>query len=238
MKKQLKNKQELFGYLMYGYIYELEDIHTKNGIQKRLKDNELELKLKKVTKENIKLENLLVELKLGPTYNRTENPWIQIYTLENRSGVKGRYVGISFDKTTDEIELWIGFGRTAKKQAEIYELSKGYRIKYSLIEPNLKYGFEYITSCNEAIFINKKISIKNFNEEEFKRDLEYITDLYKAYEARFENATVISIKDVKVKELDKSKMSFELINEKLLVLLQEVGDLAKEIRELREGEKL
>ena len=109
MKKQLKNKEELFNYLMYGYFYELEDVPTKNGIQKRLKDNELEQELKSKTKETIRSKNLFVELKMGPAYNRTETPWIQIYTMENKSGTKGRYVGISFVKQTNEIEVWIGF---------------------------------------------------------------------------------------------------------------------------------
>ena len=53
MRKIIKNKQELFDYLMYGYAYELEDVQTQIGTQKRLKDNELEEELKKKTKENI-----------------------------------------------------------------------------------------------------------------------------------------------------------------------------------------
>ena len=52
MRKIIKNKQELFDYLMYGYAYELEDVQTQIGTQKRLKDNELEEELKKKTKEN------------------------------------------------------------------------------------------------------------------------------------------------------------------------------------------
>ena len=223
MKKQLKSKAELFDYLMYGYSYELEDVLTKKGIQKRLKDNELEQELKSKTKENVNAQGIFVELKLGPHYNRTENPWIQLYTLENKKGTTGRYVGISFTKETNEIEVWVGFGRTSKKQAEVFELAKEYIMKYSLLEPNLKYGFEYKTDCYDAIFINKKISIKNFNEEEFDRDLVYITDLYKAYEVRFENAVIAQTK---------SKMSYEELNKKMLILIEEVGNLAKAIKEL------
>ena len=89
MKKQLNNKLDLFDYLMYGYSYELEDVDTKNGTQKRLKDNELEQELKNKTKEHIKVKDLYVELKLGPYYNRTGSPWIQIYTSENKSRRKG-----------------------------------------------------------------------------------------------------------------------------------------------------
>lgn len=237
MRKQLKNKQELFDYLMYGYVYELEDVSTKNGIQKRLKDNQLEQELKNKTKETVNVKNLLVELKLGPSYNRREDPWIQLYTKENRSGAKGRYVGISFVKETSQIELWIGFGKTAKKQAEILELSKEYKIRYSLIEPNLKYGFEYNQNCYDAIIIIKTINIKDFKDEEFQKDLEYITDLYKAYEVRFENATIEIAEDKDIKFLPKHNMSYDELNEKMLTLIEQVGILAKELKEYGKSEK-
>ena len=82
MNKQFKSKSELFYYLMHGYMYMLEDVPTKNGIQKRLKDNELEQSLKEQIKEQLKIDGLEVELKLGPAYNRTENPWIQLFKIE------------------------------------------------------------------------------------------------------------------------------------------------------------
>ena len=65
MNKQFKSKSELFYYLMHGYMYMLEDVPTKNGIQKRLKDNELEQSLKEQIKEQLKIDGLEVELKLG-----------------------------------------------------------------------------------------------------------------------------------------------------------------------------
>ena len=166
--EQLKSKFDLFDYLMYGYSYILEEVETKKGKQKRLKDDELEKSLKEKTKELIKVKDLFVELKLGPSYNRVESPWIQVFSEENRSGTRGRYVGISFVKETNTIELWLGFGKTAKKKREIQELAKGYRIKYSLIEPSLKYGFEY---DNNAIVIKKKFKMADFKEDEFDRDL-------------------------------------------------------------------
>lgn len=233
MRKQLKNKQELFDYLMYGYVYELEDVQTKKGIQKRLKDNELEQELKNKTKENIKVKNLFVELKLGPSYNRTENPWIQIYTIENKSGTKGRYIGISFSKETNEIELWLGFGRTSKKQNEVFEQAKELKIKYSLIETNLKNGFEYKEDCYDAVFIEKKINIKDFKEEEFEKDLEYISELYKEYEMKFENATILPSKN-KTSATTTKQITYEEINEKMLMLIEEVGNLAKTLRELKQ----
>ena len=85
MVKQFRNKLELFEYLTYGYSYMLEDVRTKRGVQKRLRDEELEKSLKETTKELIKVRDLSVELKLGPAYNRLELPRIQIFSEENRS---------------------------------------------------------------------------------------------------------------------------------------------------------
>ncbi len=225
-KEQLKSRFDLFDYLMYGYSYVLEEVKTKNGKQRRLKDEELEKNLKEKTKELIKVKDLFVELKLGPSYNRVETPWIQLFSEENRSGTRGRYVGISFVKETNTIELWLGFGKTSKKKNEIQELSKGYRIKYSLIEPNLKYGFEYE---NDAIFIKKKIKMADFKEEEFDRDLNYITDLYKAYETRFENAMISTTDNIKSVQ---NTINYEELNERMLTLIEEIGNLAKAIKEL------
>lgn len=229
MKIILKNITELFEYLMYDYIEELENISTKNGIQKRLKNSELEQELKNKIKECIQVKDLVVELKLGPNYNRTESPWIQIYTKENRSGARGRYVGISFVKESNDIEIWIGFGKTGKKQAEILELEKEYKIKYSLIETDLKYGFEYNIEYCEAIIIIKKININNFEEKEFAIDLEYITDLYKTYEVRYENAMIPLKENKYIESISENKITYEEINRKMLVLIEEVGNLAKAI---------
>ena len=232
MNINLKNKEDIFDYLMYGYCYNLEEVETKKGIQKRLKNNELELDLKKSIKENIKIKDLLVELKLGPAYNRIERPWIQIYTIENKSGAKGRYVGISFLKETNQIEIWIGFGKTAKKQLEIYELAKEYKVKYSLVEPNLKYGFKYNEDYIDAILIKKIIDKRNYEEEEFEKDLEYITNLYKEYETRYVNSLVLVEENIKIETTPENKITYKEINEKMLTLIEEVGNLAKTIKEL------
>lgn len=147
---------------------------------------------------------------------------------ENSSGTKGRYVGISFDE--DEICLWIGFGRTFLKTAEVIEKSKEYKIKYSLIEPNLKNGFEYKPDSTEAIIIEKRIKLSDFDEAEFNNDLTYITNLYKAYEVRFENAT-LSETDSKSREVsEKKQMQYEELNQRMLELIAEVGNLAQAIK--------
>ena len=233
MNRELKNARELFDYLMYAYPYELEDVQTNGGIQKRIKDATLEYELKNKTKEIINVKKLSVELKLGPNYNRTDSPWLQIFTSENRSGTKGRYVGISFSKETDEIDLWIGFGRTSKKKEEVFELAKEYKMKYSLIEPNLKYGFEYSTKSYDALVLIKKINIKNFDEEEFKKDLEYITTLYKEYEVRFQDAPN-SLLENKASEIQVvNRITYEEINQRMLDIIEQIGTLAEAIKNLK-----
>ena len=122
--KQFKSKSQLFGYLMHAYEYELEDVETKNGVQKRLKDSELEQELKNSTKEALKVKGLNTELKLGPSYNRSCNIWIQIFSKENRSGRKGRYVGISFEKTTNEVAIWLGFRKKQYEEKRDYSACK------------------------------------------------------------------------------------------------------------------
>ena len=119
------------------------------------------------------------------------------------------------------------------KKNEIIQLANEYKIKYSLIEPNLKYGFEYIEECRDAVFAEKKISLNDFQEKDFERDLEYITDLYKAYEVRFENAK-IELDNTLVLESNQSEsMSYEELSDKMLTLIEEVGNLAKALKELK-----
>ena len=238
MRKQLKSRADLFDYLMHGYVFELEDVPTKTGIQKRLRDNELEQELKEKTKESVEVEGLNVELKLGPSYNRSTNVWIQIYNDENKSGTKGRYAGISFEKDSNEIVIWIGFGRTGRKKKDILELSKEYRLKYSLIEPNLKNGFYYLADGYEPYIIRKKIKMSNFKDSDFVKDIKYITDLYKAYETRFENAIILS-KGQKTEEALKERTKhYEELNQRLLNLIEEAGNIAKEIKKIKRKEEM
>lgn len=124
------------------------------------------------------------------------------------------------------------FGRTSKKQSEILELAKEYKVKYSLIEPNLKYEFEYSDYTYHAIVIQKNIKIADFKEEEFQRDLEYLTNLYQEYEVKFENATIPLQQGTQMSLLEKDQMTYEEINERLLKLIEEAGTLAKALRQL------
>lgn len=231
MRRDLVDVTELFKYLMSGYSLELEKVETQNGIQRRLNDIELEYELKEKTKEFIKVKDLFVELKLGPSYNRADMPWIQIFSKENKSGAKGRYIGISFLRE-GAIEIWIGFGKTGKKQLEIYEQKKQYKVKYALLQPELKYGFSYDTSYYESIIINKEISIIDFDEKSFQRDLDYITKLYKAYEVRFENA-IMPVQEIDNLEIEQEEITYEEINKRMLSLIEEMGNLAKAINNMK-----
>lgn len=128
-----------------------------------------------------------------------------------------------------------GFGKTGKKREEIFQLVKEYKIKYSLIEPKLKRNFEYKEDGYDAMFIMKRINMKEFQEEEFEADLKYITDLYKAYETRFENATIIPAESKQVEEPFKNAVSYDALNEKMLTLIEEIGNLAREIKQMRKN---
>lgn len=235
METDLKSINGLFKYFIREYCLDLRSVETQNGIQKRLKSNELEQELRNYIKEYINVKDLFVELKLGPAYNRIKIPWIQVFSKENRSGAKGRYIGITFsdrDSVEEYVEIWIGFGKTKKRQVEIYELEKQYKTRYALIEPKLKYGFSYNTDCYSAIIISKRIDMRRFEEREFKRDLEYITNLYKEYEVRFENV-ILPIGETK-EVIPKQTITYEEINKKMLSLIEEVGNLAKAIKELED----
>ena len=90
---QITNKAQFFDYLMHAFYYELEEVPTaKGGVQKRLRDEELEKELKEITQKLIKVPGLIVQLKLGMCYNRLSIPRIQVSSFENRSGNKGRYI--------------------------------------------------------------------------------------------------------------------------------------------------
>lgn len=48
------------------------------------------------------------------------------------------------------------FWKNWTKKKDILELSKEYRLKYSLIEPNLKNGFYYVADGYEPYIVRKK----------------------------------------------------------------------------------
>ena len=61
----------------------------------------------------------------------------------------------------------------------------------------------------KQLLLKKRIKLSDFDEAEFNNDLTYITNLYKAYEVRFENAT-LSETDSKSREVsEKKQMQYE-----------------------------
>ena len=233
---ELKSLKEIFTYLMNGYKYELKDVETKQGKnQKRLKDEELGNQLNIKIKKKLKFDGLFVELKLGPAYNRTVKPWIQIFSSENRKGTKGRYVGISFDVDEQEVSSWIGFGCSGKKQGEIISEAKEYIRKYKMIEEDLEYGYRYNQELKDAIIIKKAIVIKDMTDVEFLNDINYLTNLYKKYENQYEEATFEKI-DENEKVGNENNLAtredIQRINKMMLQLTKDFSKLVEEIQKL------
>lgn len=234
MKMEFKSIKEIFQYLMNGYKYELKTVTTKRGDQKRLENEEIESIIDTQLQERIKIEDLYIKVKLGPAYNRKEVPWIQIYSIENKKGTKGRYIGISFNAEEQMVDIWIGFGRSGKKQSQVLVEAKEFMHKYMLIESDLKNGFIYNDNPKDAFIIKKQIQLKEFKDEEFLEDLYYLSNLYKSYERKYELAV---FKEVEEKTDEDEKMNvnkYDLarMNQTMLSLVEEMGRLAKEIQEL------
>lgn len=122
------------------------------------------------------------------------------------------------------------------KKLEIMQVSRDYKVKYSLIESPLKFGFEFKADSYDAIIIEKRMKIKDFDETEFERDLEYITNLYKQYEIRFENATITETNEKNDKIAIKKQLQYEELNKKMLDLIEEVGNLAKALKDLQKNQ--
>lgn len=233
---ELKSLKDIFQYLMNGYKYELKDVETKQGkMQKRLKNEELGNKLNIQIKNKLQFQDLFVELKLGPAYNRTVSPWIQIFSSENRKGTKGRYIGISFNADEQEVSYWVGFGRSGKKQAEVIAEAKEYISRYKMIENNLEYGYEYNPDLNNAVIITKSMLIKDITDAEFLEDINYLANLYKKYESQFESATFKQVYE-KNNEANANnvatKEDIQKINQMMLHLTEQFAELVKSIQKL------
>ncbi len=228
---EFKTLKEIFQYLMNGYKYELKKVETKRGIQRRLENEEIESQIDILLQEKLEIEELNIKVKLGPPYNRIEVPWIQIFSSENRKGTTGRYIGISFNPEEQIIESWIGFGCTGKRQSQIIVEAKEYAHKYMTIESNLKRKYMYMPNPKDAIIIKKQIFLKDFTDKEFTEDINYLSNLYKTYEKKYELAIFKENKQSETKANIK-KYDIEEMNKTLLSLVEQVGNLAKEIQEL------
>ena len=132
------------------------------------------------------------------------------------------------------MDIWIGFGRSGKKQSQVLVEAKEFMHKYMLIESDLKNGFIYNDNLKDAFIIKKQIQLKEFKDEEFLEDLYYLSNLYKSYERKYELAV---FKEVEEKTDENEKMNvnkYDLarMNQTMLSLVEEMGRLAKEIQEL------
>ena len=174
--------KDFFRYMQQVYPNNLEEIKTGKTIQRRLMDDDMPERLNEILNQSLEFENINIKVKLGPSYNRSLNPWIQLYTDENYKGTKGHYAGLSFEKE-GYVSAWLGFGRSFMKKLEIIETRNKYIREYAEIENELKHGFKYNQVFIEAVIISKTYKIKGFSEEEFYSDMEYLIDLYKKHEA-------------------------------------------------------
>ena len=179
--------KEYATYMFYNYNQEiLESYYDQKGAKKnRIKNNnKLEI-LKKDTKELFKVKDLITTLKTGPAYNCSENPWIHIHNSQNTKGTKGEYLGISFNKNNNTIELWFGFGYSNMKKKEVKTAQQNYLTKLRTIEPNLKNSFQYKSLFVDATVISKAIPLNEINDQNLLDDLNYLANIYKIYEQQY-----------------------------------------------------
>lgn len=195
--KQLKNEKEIFKEILENYeenIETYEVIIEKTGKKqnhRKLKDEQYESQLNeaivKTMRENKGLnKDLNIKLKLGWPFNRVINPWIHLYYLDkNAKGRRGRYAGISFDMKNKKVEMWIGFGMTGMRKNQLIEAKEQYCNEYKeMYGNNLERGFAYTSIYVDATIIAKSIPIDEFNNEEFRKDIAYLTNLYINFENR------------------------------------------------------
>lgn len=177
----MQNIKENFEYIQKIYPLNLKEIKLEKGVQRRLIDEELPERLNRELNKFLKYNDINVKIKLGPSYNRSLSPWVQLYTDENKKGTKGHYAGLSFE-SQGKISAWLGFGQTNKTKEEIIETKNQYIKEYSSLTPYLKHGFEYKTVFVDGVIISKVYDLSKFNEKEFYEDMDYLIDLYKKHE--------------------------------------------------------
>ena len=185
------NIKEYTNYILNKYQKEIiYDFYDNSGKRKnKIKD---EAKLKKLisdTQELFQVSGLQTSLKIGPAFNYSDLPWIHIYNEKNREATKDEYLGISFNKENKTIEIWMGFGKTNLKKKEVNQKKNNLIDKLKTIEYNLKRGFEYESLYVNATVISKAIKLNDIDNDEVKKDLDYLANIYKEYNKQF-NSTI------------------------------------------------
>lgn len=195
--KEFKKEKEVFEEIFDNYeknitTYDVTMGNTgKKQQHRKLKDDNYDRQLNeaviKTFRQNEELnEHINIKLKLGQPYNRSKNPWIHLYYgAKNSKGTNGRYAGISFDIANRNVEMWIGFGMTNMKKNEKLKNKEQYQSEYQkMFGKHLERGFEYASVYVEATVISKIIPIEELDNEEFRKDLAYLTDLYISVEGK------------------------------------------------------
>lgn len=214
--KVFEKEKEVFEELFNNYekniiIYEVTMGNTgKKQKHRKLKDDNYDRELNeaviKTFQQNKELnEHINIKLKLGVPYNRSKNPWIHLYYgAKNAKGTSGRYAGISFDMKNKNIEMWIGFGMTNMKKQQLIEKKEQYLNEYQkMFGNNLERGFQYTSVYVEATIMSKVIPINELDNDEFRKDIAYLTDLYISVEEK-ENI-IKNKKETKIAKIEKTE---------------------------------
>lgn len=92
------------------------------------------------------------------------------------------------------------------------QLTNEYKRMYG---ENLDRGFEYTSVFVEATIISKVISFDKFNNEEFRKDIAYLTDLYISFETK-ESTNALTNENVTKKENYVYKKSSKIMGRNIL----------------------
>ena len=180
------NIKEFTNYMLNYYNHEvIETYYDAKGAKKnRFKNKEKAKELEKSAETLFSVNNLYTELKPGMEFNRSENPWIQIHDEKNKKGTHGEYIGVSFNKKEQSLEIWLGFGRTNPrlKKKEVAQKRASYIEELKIIEPNLNNDFQYVQRFDEAVMISKSIKLEDITDKKVIEDLDYLASIYIAYE--------------------------------------------------------
>ncbi len=205
------NMKEFTSYIFNNYQKEIieEKFDASNKRKNALKDKEKLETLKNETKRIFKVDGLITELGYGGMeFNYRDIPWVKIHDEKNIRTTHGEYIGISFEPTTKQIVLWLGFGRNEfKRKKAIISVKEKYNNILKSIEPTLKRGYEYYNiNDKDAFLITKTINYNDIIDTEVIKDLEYLKDIYLKFEQKKNNSTpsIIPTPNVKV-DLPKDK---------------------------------
>ena len=135
------NMKEFTSYIFNNYQKEIieEKFDASNKRKNALKDKEKLETLKNETKRIFKVDGLITELGYGGMeFNYRDIPWVKIHDEKNIRTTHGEYIGISFETTTKQIVLWLGFGRNEfKRKKAIISVKEKYNHILKSIEKRL-----------------------------------------------------------------------------------------------------